>query len=78
MLETSPWGDEWQTSPANRQAYQRIDEALATAVVPRGDGPVLELLPGEPLDVPGLDAELEALRTDGLIVVRGREVVLER
>lgn len=78
MLETSPWGDEWQTSPANRQAYQRIDEVLTTARVPRGDGPVLELVVGEPLDVPGLDAELEELRTDGLIVVRGREIVLER
>ena len=78
VLETSPWGDEWQTTPANRQAYQRIDEVLATAVVPRGDGPVLELTPGRELDVPGLDAELEALRTDGLIVVRGREILLER
>jgi len=78
VLETSPWGDEWQASPANRAAYQRIDEALATAVVPRGDGPVLELSKGAPLDVPGLEVELEALRTDGLIVVRGREILLER
>ncbi len=78
MLDTSPWGDEWQTSPANRRAYQRIDEVTSTAVVPRGDGPVLELTVGAPLDVPGLEAELEALRTDGLIVVRGREIVLER
>ncbi|HET7902439.1 MAG TPA: serine hydrolase domain-containing protein [Candidatus Nanopelagicales bacterium] len=77
MLDTSPWGDEWQTSPANRRAYQRIDEALETVPVPRG-GPVLELLPGEPLEVPGLDAELEALRTDGILVLRGREILLER
>lgn len=78
MLETSPWGDEWQTSPANRTAYQRIDDALATAVVPRGDGPVLELVDGRPLDLPDLDAELERLRTDGILVLRGREIVLER
>lgn len=78
MRESSPWGDEWQTWPANRAAYQRIDEALDTAVVSRGDGPVLELSGGDALDLPWLDAELEALQTDGLLVLRGREVLVER
>lgn len=70
--------DSWQVGPHNRWAFQHIDEILATVAVPRGDGPVLELTPGEPLDPPGLDAELEASRADGLLVLRGREIRLER
>lgn len=70
--------DSWQEWPHNRWAYQHIDEVLTTADVPRGPGPVLELPVGEPLDVPGLDAELEALSTDGLIVLKGSTIRLER
>jgi hypothetical protein len=69
--------DSWQEWPHNRWAYQHIDEVLRTVTIPAGSN-VLELTDGEPLDVDGIDAQLEALSTDGLIVLRGREVVLER
>jgi CubicO group peptidase (beta-lactamase class C family) len=70
--------DSWQESPHNRWAYHHIDEVLATRTVSRGEGPVLELVPGEPLEVPGLDDTLEAQLADGLIVLQGREIRLER
>jgi CubicO group peptidase (beta-lactamase class C family) len=70
--------DSWQESPHHRWAFQHIDEILDTVVIPRGDGPVLELVDGEPIDPPGLDAELRACWTDGLLVLRGREIRLER
>jgi CubicO group peptidase (beta-lactamase class C family) len=69
--------DSWQEWPHNRWAYQHIDEVLATATVSRGDGPVLDLVPGAGLDVPGLDGELEALCTDGILVLSGREIRIE-
>jgi CubicO group peptidase (beta-lactamase class C family) len=69
--------DSWQEWPHNRWAYQHIDDVLRTVTIPAG-GAVLELADGEQLEVDGIDAELEALSTDGLIVLRGREVVLER
>jgi CubicO group peptidase (beta-lactamase class C family) len=80
MSEGRPEGmtaDSWQEWPHNRWAYQHIDEVLRTVRIPHG-GTVLELMDGAPLEVEGLDSELEALSTDGLIVLRGREVVLER
>jgi CubicO group peptidase (beta-lactamase class C family) len=70
--------DSWQEWPHNRWAYHHIDEVLETRVVSRGDGPVLELTYGEPLDVPGLGERLESSHTDALLVLRGREIVLER
>ena len=70
--------DSWQEWPHNRWAFQHIDEILSTAVVPRGDGPLVELGDGDPLDPPGLDAELAACCTDGLLVLRGHEIRLER
>jgi CubicO group peptidase (beta-lactamase class C family) len=70
--------DSWQGWPHNRWAYQHIDEILSTAVIPRCDGPLLELTDGEPLDLPGLDAELRECCTDGLLVLRGHEIRLER
>ncbi len=70
--------DNWQEGPGNRWAFQHVDELVATAAVSRGAGPVLELSDGGPLVVPGLDDFLERSFTDGLIVMRGHEVVLER
>ena len=68
----------WQEHPANRWAYHHIDEVVTTAPVSRGDGPVLELTRGPELEVPGLDAYLQETYTDGLIVLRGTQVLLER
>src|SRR4029079_7835605 len=71
--------DSWQESPHNRWAYHHIDEVLRTRPIPRGDGPVLELTHGAPLDIPGPgDGELEASRTDGLLVLHGRAIRFER
>lgn len=70
--------ESWQEGPANRWAYQHVDEVVATAPVPRGDGPVLALTRGEPIEAPGLDDFLADSCTDGLLVLHGRDVVLER
>jgi DNA-binding transcriptional regulator PaaX len=70
--------DSWQEWPHNRWAFQHIEEVLRTATVPRGGGPLLALTDGERLDPPGLDAELRACCTDGLILLRGDEIRLER
>jgi CubicO group peptidase (beta-lactamase class C family) len=70
--------DNWQQGPANRWAFQHIDELMTTAPVSRGHGPVLELSDVEPVSVPGLDDFLERTCTDGLLVLRGHDVVVER
>ncbi len=79
----------WQSPPFNRWAFQHVSEVVPSAVVPRGDGPVLaltesgsgELDPG-PIRTPwgdlGLDEWLEATYTDGLCVLSGRGLRLER
>lgn len=79
----------WQSPPFNRWAFQHVSEVVPSAVVRRGDGPVLPLtgLDGEALDpglitTPwgelGLDEWLEATYTDGLCVLSGRQLRLER
>jgi CubicO group peptidase (beta-lactamase class C family) len=70
--------DSWQEWPHNSWAYQHIDEVLRTKTISRGAGPVLELAGGDQWDLPGLHDELEALCTDGILVLRGREIVVER
>ena len=70
--------DSWQESPHNRWAFQHIDEVLRVATVPRGAGPLLTFTDGDLLDPPGLDAQLRAACTDGLVMVRGSEIRLER
>ena len=70
--------DSWQEWPHNRWAYQHIDEVLTTATVSRGSGPVWALSGGDSLELPELERELEGLSTDGLLVIRGREIVVER
>lgn len=70
--------DNWQQGPANRWAFQHVDEMVPTATVSRGSGPVLELPAGDPVSIPELDAFLSRTCTDGFLVLRGREVVVER
>jgi 6-aminohexanoate-oligomer exohydrolase len=70
--------DSWQEWPHNRWAYHHIDEVLRTADVPRGSGPQLALVRDDSLDPAGLTEELESLCTDGLLVLQGREIRLER
>jgi 6-aminohexanoate-oligomer exohydrolase len=70
--------DNWFTSQANRWSFLHVDEIVATTVVSRGEGPVLTLTDGEAAIVPGLDEFLERSCTDGFLVLRGREMVIER
>jgi len=70
--------DNWQVGPANRWAFQHVDEVVRTVGVPHGDAPVLDLATGDPWRVPDLDDFLDRTCTDGLLVLHGRDVVLER
>jgi CubicO group peptidase (beta-lactamase class C family) len=67
--------ESWQVGPWNRWAYQHVDEMVPTVVVPRGDGPVLELPERpRPLDVGDF---LETQYVDGLAVLHEGALVLE-
>ena len=70
--------DNWQDGPSNRWSFQHVDEVVTTVELPRGDGPVLELTEGTPLSVPGLEGFLARTCTDSLLVLHGRQIVLER
>jgi 6-aminohexanoate-oligomer exohydrolase len=70
--------DDWQRGPANRWAFQHVDQVVPTTPVPRGVGPQLELTSGPAISIPGLEAFLSRTWTDGLLVMHGREVLLER
>src|SRR5918997_1954007 len=65
--------ESWQVGPWNRWAYQHVDEVVPTVVVPRGDGPVREL-PSRPARLDVADPPY----LDGLAVLRGGELILER
>lgn len=78
----------WQEGPHNRWAFQHVSEVVPTALLPRGDGPVLELerdeadltdLPlGEGEAQTTLGSFLTRSYTDGFLVLRGRTVLYER
>jgi CubicO group peptidase (beta-lactamase class C family) len=70
--------DNWQDGPGNRWSFQHVPEVVQTVEISRGDGPVAELTEGTPLVVPDLDGFLTRTFTDSLLVLRGREIVLER
>jgi CubicO group peptidase (beta-lactamase class C family) len=70
--------DNWQEGPANRWAFQHVDEIVATRALSRGSGPTLELSPGPMPSVPGLDDFLERTATDAFVVLRGRQILVER
>jgi CubicO group peptidase (beta-lactamase class C family) len=70
--------DAWQVGPWNRWAYVNVGEVVATAPVPRGDGPVAPLERGDG----GLDEVIEPLLetayADGVAVVHKGRLVAER
>jgi CubicO group peptidase (beta-lactamase class C family) len=78
MLPPHVDADNWQEGPANRWAYQHIDEVVATSVVPRGDGPVLELVEPSGPGLQGISQFLDDTCTDGFLVLCGRQIVDER
>ena len=77
MLPEGVTLDNWQAGPANRWAFQHIDEVVPTVVVPRGSGTVLSLTQGAAFTSPELPDFLQRSCTDGLLILRGREVVFE-
>jgi 6-aminohexanoate-oligomer exohydrolase len=78
----------WQEGPMNRWSFQHATELVPSAVVSRGDGPILPL--GEaPEDLDGIVLEevecastvgafLDQTYTDGFLVLKGGRIVLER
>lgn len=78
----------WQEGPFNRWGFQHASELVPSAVVTRGDGPVLPLddaaedldalrlaeLPGSPT----LAAFLEDTYTDGFLILQGGRIRYER
>lgn len=67
----------WQEGPYNRWSFQHVSELVPSAVIARGDGPVLEL-PEEPVDLGGWQAFLDATYTDGFLVVQDGRIRYER
>jgi 6-aminohexanoate-oligomer exohydrolase len=78
MKPTNVTWDNWQEGPANRWSFQHVDEVATTAAVPRGNGPVMELATEQPRWGSEIDGALDRTFTDGLIVLQGREILLER
>lgn len=69
---------DWQPGPANRWSFQHVDEIVECRPIPRGSGPVMDLREAsEPLG-DWVDDFAEESYTDGLIVLRGRDIVYER
>ena len=67
---------DWQSGPANRWAFQHVDEIVPCLPMSRGSGPVLELNEApQPLG-DWVDAFVEESYTDGIIVLRGRDVLV--
>ena len=69
--------DRWQEHPANRWAYRNIDQVLTVAPIARGNGPVMELDETMRGAVAPDEAFLRASNSDGLLVLKGRNVLAE-
>lgn len=89
--EHTPTLDDWLTPPHHRRGLHRVEQVVRCATIARGDGPVRELPTAEvPLDWHSITVEaanggeisgdeyLHRSHTDGLIVLRGNEIVFER
>jgi hypothetical protein len=78
----------WQEGPWNRWAFQHVSELVPSAVVSRGDGPVLPLaaaseeLAAIPLDGvecgSTLEAFLQETYTDGFLVLKDGRILCEQ
>jgi CubicO group peptidase (beta-lactamase class C family) len=89
--ERTPTLDDWLTPPHHRRGLHRVEQVVRCATIARGDGAVRELpTAAEPLDWDAITVEatrggeisgdeyLRRSHTDGLIVLRGDEIVFER
>ena len=78
----------WQEGPWNRWAFQHVSELVPSAVVSRGDGPVLPLVAAPedlaeiPLDGVGSTSTLGAFQqetyTDGFLVLKDGRILCEQ
>ncbi|MEO8106188.1 MAG: serine hydrolase [Actinomycetes bacterium] len=69
---------DWQSTPHNRWSFQHVDELVPSVEISRGTGPTLELVDTTlPIELE-VDDFLARSSTDGFIVLRGREVLVER
>jgi 6-aminohexanoate-oligomer exohydrolase len=78
MLPDGVTLDTWQAGPANRWSFQHVDSVVPTVPLSRGDGPALPLEQGPVFTRPDLDDFLARTYTDGIIVLKGTQIVLER
>lgn len=69
---------DWQASPHNRWSFQHVDELVPSVEISRGVGPVLEMLDVTSNFDLEIDEFVSRSYTDGLIVLKGHEVVAER
>jgi CubicO group peptidase (beta-lactamase class C family) len=69
---------DWQSGPENRWAFQHVDEVVPCLPMPRGDGPVLELADAPEVLGDWVDDFVGSSYTDGIVVLRGRDVLYER
>jgi 6-aminohexanoate-oligomer exohydrolase len=68
----------WQEGPFNRWGFQHVSEIVPSAVLSRGDGPVLMLERAEEDIGPLVDEFLERTYTDGFLVLRDGRILYER
>ena len=89
--EHIPTSDDWLTPPHHRRGLHRVEQVVRCATISRGDAAVREFSSAaEPLDWDTIavgsaqggeisgDEYLRRSHTDGLIVLRGDEIVFER
>lgn len=69
---------DWQSSPDNRWSFQHVGELVPSVEISRGTAPTLELLDVTSRVELEVDGFLPESFTDGLIVLRGRDVLVER
>ena len=89
-MPDTPTLDTWATPPHHRAGLRQVDQIVPTATIHRGsddpralvrsDGVLDSSLPVGQTDRGALSLEdyVQATHTDGLIVLRGEEIVLER
>ena len=69
---------DWQASPHNRWSFQHVAEFVPSIEISSGTGTALELVDATSTVELEVDDFLARSATDGFIVLRGREVLVER
>lgn len=69
---------DWQAGPHNRWSFQHVGQLVPSVEVSRGEAATIDLFDATTSVTLDVDAFLDRSYTDGFIVLRGREVVVER